>query len=151
MRFVADSMLGKLAKWLRILGHDTWYRSHHSPYMIQLLVEENRQLLSRRKATVELYKGALFVQSDRIGDQLKEINEKTPLFLDLSHIFSRCIICNVLLKDTGAEDIEENIPEYVYYEHTRGIRFCPSCKRYYWQGSHQERVMRQLQAWKLVH
>ena len=109
MKFVADSMLGKVAKWLRILGHDTWYRSHYAPNMIKLLIEENRQLLSRRKATIELYKGALLVQSDRVGDQLKEINEKTPLFLDLSRIFSRCIICNVLLKDERVEDIEENV------------------------------------------
>jgi uncharacterized protein len=149
MRFIADSMLGKLAKWLRILGHDTYYQSYYSSDMIKLLVGENRWLLSRRKATAELYKNALLVQSDHVGDQLKEINDKVPLFLGSSYIFSRCIKCNVVLEDARAEVAEENIPEYVFYEHTRGVRFCPSCKRYYWPGSHRERVARQLQAWKL--
>ena len=149
MRFIVDSMLGKLAKWLRILGHDTHYQSYYSPGTIGRLVEENRRLVSRRKAAVDLYEDALLIKSDHVGDQLKEVNHEIPLFLGSSHIFSRCIICNFLLEDAGLEVAEENIPDYVFYEHTRGIRFCPSCKRYYWQGSHRERVVRQLQAWEL--
>jgi uncharacterized protein with PIN domain len=149
MKFVADSMLGRLAKWLRILGHDTCYQSCYSSDKIRLLVEENRLLLSRREATVCLYKSALLIKSDHVGDQLREANTKVPLFLGLNFVFSRCIRCNVLLEEAGAEVAEENIPEYVFYEHTRGVRFCPSCKRYYWPGTHRERVARQLQAWGL--
>ena len=150
MKFVADSMLGKLAKWLRILGHDTHYQSYYPWDMVELLVKENRRLLSRKKATVDQFKGALFIQSDNVGDQLREVNCKFPLFLGLEYIFSRCTICNVLLEEAGADMAKENIPDYVFYEHTRGVRFCPSCKRYYWPGSHRERVVRQLQAWKFL-
>jgi uncharacterized protein with PIN domain len=150
MRFVVDSMLGKLAKWLRVLGFDAYYQKYYLPEKIAVLVGEGRMLLTRCKATVKLFDGALFIERDRVGDQLEEVNKKIPLLKDQDMLFSRCILCNTLLEDPEIEIGEENIPDYVVYKHSQGYKICPSCNKYYWPGSHRERMVRQLQAWNLL-
>ncbi|MBW1768681.1 MAG: hypothetical protein JRJ65_16750 [Deltaproteobacteria bacterium] len=109
MKFLADSMLGRLAKWLRVMGYDTYYQS----------------------------------------EQLQEMKQGGNLTPDRSNWFSRCLICNVRLKEAEAEKARESVPEYVLYENLAGIRFCPSCSRYFWPGSHRERMIRQLEEWGL--
>ena len=61
MWFVADSMLGKLAKWLRVLGYDTHYQGYYGPGVIAQLVKDNRLLLSRHNETVNRYLGTLLI------------------------------------------------------------------------------------------
>ncbi|MFC1885220.1 Mut7-C RNAse domain-containing protein [Thermodesulfobacteriota bacterium] len=150
MRFVVDSMLGKLAKWLRVLGFDACYQKYYTSEMLGILVGEDRMLLTRSKTTAKLFDSALFIESDRVGDQLKEVNKKMALFINKDVLFSRCILCNELLENPKIEMAEENIPDYVLYKHSRGYKVCPLCNRYYWPGSHRERMVRQLQAWDLL-
>ncbi len=147
MRFVADSMLGRLAKWLRVLGYDTHYKSHYGPGALDQLVEEGRRLLSRHKKIVNSHADAVLLCSDDAGGQLAELREKIALRPDESKRFSRCLICNVLLQGVDVGKSKENVPEYVFYENIAGIRFCPSCGRYYWPGSHRERMTRKLREW----
>ncbi|NQU14816.1 MAG: Mut7-C RNAse domain-containing protein [Desulfobacteraceae bacterium] len=147
MRFVADSMLGKLAKWLRVLGYDTRYKSHYGPGVIDQLVEDGRTFLSRQVKIVNSYDNAVLLQSHDTGGQLAELKEKIGFEPDGSKLFSRCLICNVLLEEADISEAKENVPEYVFYENMMGIRFCPSCCRYFWPGSHRERMARKLREW----
>ena len=140
-------MLGKLAKWLRIMGYDTLYQSYYRPGIIDRLMKEDRCLLSRHKETVDQYTAALLLHADRVGEQLAELRQVIPLTRDQPNWFSRCLICNVLLKEAKAGEAQGNIPEYVFYQNTAGIRFCPSCGRYYWPGSHRAKMMSQLREW----
>ena len=150
VKFVADSMLGKLAKWLRVLGYDTLYQSYYGPGVIDRLVKEDRCLLSRHKATVDHYTDALLLYSDRVGGQLTELKQLVPLTPDQSNWFSRCLVCNVLLKEAKENEARGNIPEYVFYQNIKGIRFCPSCGRYYWPGSHRTKMVSQLREWGFI-
>jgi uncharacterized protein with PIN domain len=150
VKFVADAMLGKVAKWLRILGYDTHYRSYYRPGVMDHLMEGERCLLSRNKTRVEHYTHALLVYSDRVGEQLTELKHLIPLIPDQSNWFSRCLICNVSLKEAKEDEARGNIPEYVFYQNIKGIQVCPSCGRYYWPGSHRTKMMNQLREWGFI-
>ncbi len=147
MKFLADSMLGKLAKWLRILGFDTRYQSIYREGEIASFLQSGRTLITRDKKAVVIFTGALFVQSNRVEDQLKEIRKTVGLALDESKWFSLCLLCNIPLVEAIAEEVGENVPDYVFFENPDAIRTCPSCGRFFWPGSHREKMIRQLKDW----
>lgn len=149
VRFVADSMLGKLAKWLRVLGYDTHYQPFYRPGLLDGLVQEGRMLLSRNRTTVNRCASALLIQSDDVKDQLREMRDGHHIILDRSQWFSRCLTCNVPLEEPVNRDAHESVPEYVSYQCAAGIRYCPSCNRYFWPGSHRDRMIEQLEKWRL--
>ena len=146
-RFVADVMLGRLAKWLRIMGYDTHYQSFYGGNTLKRLVLDGRRLLSRRKDTVRMYRHTLLICSDRLEGQLQEMRDQGALSLDQSRWFTRCLRCNVPLEKPADREGRENVPDYVFYESGVEIRFCPSCRRSFWAGSHRQRMVKQLQEW----
>ena len=150
MKFVADSMLGKLAKWLRILGYDTLYQSFYRPGVIVHLLKEDRCLLSRQEETANQYKNTVLIHADRVGPQLDELRNEINLVPERSNWFSRCLICNTLLKEAHPDEARNNIPEHVFFNNMSGIRSCPSCGRYYWPGSHRTRMEKQLEEWGFI-
>ncbi|MBW1900645.1 MAG: hypothetical protein JRJ20_03310 [Deltaproteobacteria bacterium] len=100
MKFVADSMLGKLAKWLRILGYDTHYQNYYRPGVMDQLLIEDRCLLSRYREAANQYKNTVLLNADRVGAQLDELRDKIEDFApDRSNWFNRCLACNTLLKE----------------------------------------------------
>jgi uncharacterized protein with PIN domain len=147
MKFLVDSMLGKLAKWLRVMGQDAHYLSFHRKEDMASLIKGGRTLLSRHKKTVDRYPGALMIHSDHVKEQLHEIQNKFQWEPDRSQWFTRCLICNVLLKRAQIEHLRANIPDYIFYENPTHLRICPSCGRYFWPGSHRERMLNQLEDW----
>ncbi len=147
VRFIADSMLGRLAKWLRIMGYDTHYQSFYKKGLIEMLVHGGGMLLSRHRATIKQYPNAVLILSDHVKDQLHEMKNGGSLTPDRSKWFTRCLICNVPLKEAEAEGARMNIPEYAFHKYTSEIRSCPSCGRYFWPGSHRGRIIRQLEEW----
>lgn len=147
VKFLADSMLGRLAKWLRIMGYDTSYLSFYRKEDMGSLIQEGRTLLSRRKETIDHYPGSLMIRSDHVKEQLYEIRNEFHLKPDRSQWFTRCLICNVLLKKAQIEHLRVNVPDYILYENPTYLRICPSCGRYFWPGSHRERMLNQLEDW----
>ncbi|RLC24589.1 MAG: hypothetical protein DRH56_06470, partial [Deltaproteobacteria bacterium] len=147
VKFLADAMVGRLARWLRVLGYDTYYRSSYPGNMLDRLMREDRYLLSRKRETVERYGAASLVHGNRVGEQITRLRRELPLTPDPGAWFTRCLVCNNLLRTAGADAAHENVPDYVFHVYPAAIRYCPSCGRYYWQGSHRERMIRQLKAW----
>jgi len=146
-RFLADSMLGRLGKWLRVMGYDTHYQLVYKEGMIRHLVQGGRRLLSRHRGTIDQYPNAVFIRSDHEKDQLHEMKNRGDLAPERSNWFTRCLICNVPLKEAETQSTRDNVPEYVFYHNTAGIRVCPCCGRYFWPGTHRERMIRQLEEW----
>jgi uncharacterized protein with PIN domain len=147
VRFLVDTMLGRLAKWLRIMGYDAHYRNFYGAQVMEQLLGEGRKLLSRHLQTIEEYPHALHIRSDHVRDQLREVEEAGDLRHDRSKWFSRCLTCNWPLQKAQGTDARENVPEYVFFENAESIRFCPSCRRYYWPGSHRANMTHQLTEW----
>ena len=150
MKFMADSMLGKLAKWLRVLGYDTQYRNSCSPGVIAQLLKEERWLLSRDGETTKKYKKSVLIYSDRVKFQLDELRGRIDLSPERSRWFSRCLVCNTLLGQAPPDAACDNVPEYIFFKNMSEIRFCSSCGRFYWPGSHKKRMISQLEAWGFV-
>jgi hypothetical protein len=147
MRFVADIMLGKLAKWLRVLGFDTLYCSFNPISPIVPMAQRGRIPLTRQKKLISLLEGGVFVQYNNVGDQLDQLKKALPLETCHARCFSRCIRCNVILMDVSEEAAQDNVPEYVFYKDMKSIRFCPGCGRYFWPGTHKIRMEKQLNLW----
>lgn len=149
-KFAADSMLGKLAKWLRIMGYDTYYRSFYREMEIENLTDERRIFITRNRSLSEKYTKAIFLHSDLVGDQLMEMKYLGYIDEDRTKWFSICSRCNQRLAWTLPEKAEKNIPEYIFYQNVSNMRFCQACGRYYWPGSHKKRILQQLERWGII-
>ena len=138
MNFIADKTLGKLVKWLRILGYDTVYwRSDDLAGLLGRAREEDRSLITK---DTKLYQGkgsvrALLIREDNPFLQLQEVVRHFRLPLTKKMLFSRCLICNAPLEDVAPEKVKEEVPDYIYHTHQEFSR-CPSCRKVYWAGSH---------------
>lgn len=147
MRFVADVMLGRLARWLRVLGFDTHYRSFDPVHDIAQMAQRGRMPLTRHRKMIPLLGNAVFIRYNGIGEQLTQLKKALLLETCRDDWFSRCLRCNVPLMDAPEEAVRDNIPEYVFHENVKSIRFCPACGRYFWPGSHRARMEKQLNGW----
>jgi uncharacterized protein with PIN domain len=146
-RFVADHMLGSLARWLRIMGYDTVYdKSLDDPGIANLARAESRFILTRDR---ELAKepGALMIEADDLDLQLKAIAEKYGLkFHD--NLF-RCSACNGELADLDKAQAKESVPEGAF-ENNEKFWKCSKCGKVYWKGTHWHGIMDRFRRLSLV-
>ncbi len=144
-RFLADVMLGRLARWLRVLGYDTLYFSDlDDPALAERARAEDRILLTRDRE-LSRRKGlqVLLLTDDQIEGQLREVVK--ALNLSTHNAFSRCIQCNLILEEIDRETARPSVPPFVYttYDH---FRRCPQCGRVYWRGTHWARMLATLES-----
>lgn len=145
VRFAVDWMLGRLARWLRILGHDVAYGPHlRRRTLIGCARREGRVLITRdtrllRDPTLPPH---VFVTQDRFRDQLREVAAAVPLG---GVPFSRCVECNRPLEDVPRERAEAAVPPYVFATAPRFQR-CAGCGRFYWPATHHAHMRRELAA-----
>ena len=147
MKFLSDSSLGRLSKWLRILGYDTIYhRGAADRSFLRRAEKEVRVVLTRRKDVLKKnHSGPIvFVESDRMEDQIVEVLAKLGLEPTPEKFFTICLECNAPLKKVEKGEVRPEIPDYVY-ESQQDFRRCPGCGRIYWSGTHRERVMKTLE------
>ena len=144
-RFVADRMLGKLAKWLRVLGYDVVYLKKAAEEEILQNLQEGRTLLTRnRRARSWHGKGRVFmVNNDDPKIQLCEVVKGLRLAESDSAMFSRCLSCNRPLAAVRREEVREEVPDYIY-QRQKEFHRCSDCGKVYWHGSHAVRMRQQL-------
>jgi len=138
MRFICDAMLGKLAKYLRILGFDTVYMKNISRSHIDTTVADPVYILTRNRTFTGLQKTVVLKSNDIMG-QLGELTELIKTCIEVDQIMSRCIVCNAKLADVHKSDIEQRVPEFIFHLHEE-FKTCPKCNRVYWEGSHAEHM-----------
>ena len=153
MRFVADSMLGRLTRWLRLLGYDTlYYPRIEDSTLLRIAREENRILLTRDSHLVKVrgLQHFLLLKENDPFEQLKNVIESFKLKIDKALIYaetasalSKCIICNAELCNVSKEKIKNLIPEYVYQTSTV-FRQCTGCGKPYWDGTNPEKFKEKL-------
>jgi uncharacterized protein with PIN domain len=146
LTFSLDSSLGRLARWLRLLGYDA--ASDPGWTLRQALSRarsEGRVLLTRSRDLHRLglsppAAGDLLVLSDRVEDQLVEVGRRWPIF-QRSELFSRCSECNepLDLADTGSA--RQKVPPYVAKTQNR-FKVCPRCGKIYWSATHTDQMTR---------
>jgi len=146
-RFFADVMLGTLARWLRILGFDTSYEnSIDDDELIHRCVGEGRVALTRdrRLAQRKLLVDCLFIEGDRLNDQLTEVLRFTQVSVRPGLILSRCLECNARIERVEKARIATEVAPYVFRTQSEFSR-CMKCGRVYWAGTHRERILDRLQ------
>jgi uncharacterized protein with PIN domain len=144
-RFLVDAMLGRLARWLRVLGYDTLYFSDaDDAALVRRALAEDRILLTR---DVELTRRrgvrVILISDDRVGNQLREI--VGFLHLSADQAFSRCINCNAPLVEFERAQARDLVPPYVFATQTR-FRRCAECGKVYWRGTHWARMQSTLES-----
>jgi len=140
-KFIADCHLGKLAKYLRLMGVDTLYFPHiEDDKLILMASDEDRVILTRDRSLSERKNAPVyFLEPTDTKTQLRTVIDHYKL-KELPSSFRRCIICNTPLQVIDKEKVIDELPEKVkmYYNH---FEYCPSCNRIYWQGDHYRHMM----------
>lgn len=137
VRFLCDQNLGKLAKWLRILGFDAEFMSHWDENSLKQAIQCGRIVLTR-KGKFSGKRGMVLIAHDHVQDQLQELIAVLDL-KGISEPFTRCSLCNVILQNTSRDEVKGLIADYVYDSHDI-FSICPSCSRIYWKGTHISRI-----------
>jgi uncharacterized protein with PIN domain len=147
-KFIADAMLGKLAKWLRLIGCDTEYiRDSADDDLVRITVREDRVLLTRYGilANRRMVRGrSLFIESEETGKQLRQVMNAFDIKLDSKSLFTRCIVCNAVIEDMPREIAKDRVPPYVFETQTE-FGYCPRCDKVYWKGTHVDHVIEALE------
>lgn len=144
LKFVTDGMLGKLTRWLRILGHDAEYTgSMDDKELIQKAKNENRILLTR---DVELYKQAIakgaeafLVENPNQTANLASLAKRFNLRLEVNVEISRCPKCNGTIRSVSKSEIAEKIPTATSSNYSEFWQ-CQQCGQVYWRGAHWNRI-----------
>lgn len=141
-RFACDVMLGRTAKWLRLLGFDTFYGNRTADADLKkLCLEENRLLLTKDVALHESMPAgsSRLVEAVHPREQLPEI--ATAFRLERLDLPPRCPLCNGELGAVNKESVKDRIPPYVFRTQDRFQR-CGRCLKVYWPGTHLARIAR---------
>ena len=142
-RFIADAMLGRLARWLRLLGFDcAWEHDIADEALVRRAIAEARIVLSRDRALPEEWhiSGIHRVDAEKARDQLAEVVQAFDLAPEI-RLLSRCSHCNAPLAPAAFQDVVESVPPRVLERH--GVfSVCPVCGRIYWEGTHTARIKR---------
>lgn len=147
MKFYVDQSLGKLIKWLRLLGFDT--------VPVRLSQQRPAQLppwqpgvyfLTRQTSwpARHVRPDLLILTSQDAEDQLAEICQRLHLAPETWQPLQRCSDCNLPLRPLPPERLEDRVPDYIAVRHQHFFE-CPQCHRVFWEGSHQRRIRRRLE------
>lgn len=143
MKFLADGNLGKLSKWLRILGYDVAFsRKNIDPACLMNAQNEGRVVLTRKKAfSHRPYVGRVLVlHHERVDEQIEEVFKKFSLHWEPDQFLTRCVKCNVELMEVTEEAVAPVVPCYVL-ENFSAFRKCPSCGGVFWPGTHKDNML----------
>jgi uncharacterized protein with PIN domain len=150
VKFIADNNIGKLARWLRLMGYDTLlFKEKDDGQMIKMALSEGRviltkdtQFVKRRLVTSGKVK-TILIKHDDPRLQVQEV--VSILNLDYHfRPFSLCLECNQVLVARDKEELRNLVPPHVFGTQTRYTQ-CPACHRIYWQGTHWQAMVRKLQ------
>jgi uncharacterized protein with PIN domain len=154
LRFLADGMLGKLTRWLRMLGQDVKYsNSLDDPELLMMAQKEKRILLTR---DFELYQranargiDAFYLEGLTEEEKLAELAKRYDVKLEIDMASSRCPKCNSTVKPTTRKETEGKV-ESSTFDNYKEFWKCPNCDQIYWQGAHWTRIRKTLNAAKQI-
>lgn len=145
-RFVADVHLGKLARYMRLMGFDTVYRNDlEDQEIVKLSLEENRVILTR---DIQLLKNSsvthgYFVRSVKPSLQAREVVARFDLASSMKP-FIRCIECNGTIEKVDREKVQHLLPAKTRQYYDEFYR-CDRCGKVYWKGSHYREMLKWLE------
>jgi uncharacterized protein with PIN domain len=143
--FAAEKTLGRLGKWLRMMGFDTLSETEYPRGTFKRCIGPDRIYLTRTRKLIDVPVGlrTIFIQANHPAEQLVELVRKAAIRREDIRPFSRCILCNEPIVAIARHAVRESIPDFVWNTQAN-FSSCPKCGRVYWRGSHTERAWKQL-------
>lgn len=148
MKFIADGMLGKLTRWLRILGQNVKYSNNLDDSQLITIAKKERRILLTRD--LELYQqatakgvNAFYVDGKTEAEKLAQLAQRFKIELEIDMEKSRCPKCNTRVKPIPKEEVIDKV-EKSTFEYYDQFWKCPKCKQIYWQGAHWTRIRKTL-------
>lgn len=144
MRFVTDGMLGRLTRWLRLLGHDVVYlKDVIDTELLEVAKEEGRILLTKdvalfKKAKKQSMESHLVDGKNEI-EKLANIAEHYSIKLNVDVTISRCSTCNSSIREVKKTEIERKVPSTTFETYHK-FWICNGCGKIYWQGGHWNKI-----------
>lgn len=140
VRLLADAMLGRLARWLRLAGYDTAYLADTDDLAVmQLARAEERLILTRDvQLATRLGVNALLIESQLVEEQLAQVS--VSVGPSAKNAPSRCSVCNEPLRPLSAEAARQRVPPYVARTQDQFLT-CFTCHRVYWPGTHWQAIL----------
>ncbi len=137
MKFLVTRELGRLVKWLRILGYDAeYFKAGNTGSLIVKALAEDRLIITRnRRLPQSCGRRIVQISGEELGDQIAELLKQLKEPLNCDMMFRRCTICNTALLPVPKSEVKNRVPEYVFDRHDSFLT-CPACKRVYWPGTH---------------
>lgn len=139
-------MLGRLAKWMRIIGCDVvYYRKIEDAELVDLAAEEGRLILTKDNLLIKRRKAKgnyFLVEGNSYKDQLKQVARRFSIDL-YQNLLTRCIECNIPLTEVAKEEVRNYVPEYVYNSED-SFRRCPGCEKTFWPATHKSGMIKML-------
>jgi len=150
IKFIVDNNVGKLARWLRLIGYDTLlFKQKDDGQMIKIALSENRviltkdaQFMKRRLVTNGKLK-TIHIKQDDPKLQVQEVVKTLNLNYQFKP-FSLCLECNRALVARNKEEVKNLVPARVFETQTQYTQ-CPACQRIYWPGTHWQAMVKKLQ------
>lgn len=146
--FIVDVNVGRLAKWLRVLGYDTLYIPDvDDDELLRRAMEEGRVALTKDKRILHrrvVTSGALraiCIAHDDLHSQLRQVVQ--ALGLTAPQEFSRCIECNEPMRDVPKSAVADRLPPYVLRTQEEFME-CPGCHKVFWRGTHWRNMRAEL-------
>jgi len=152
-RFIVDNNVGKLARWLRLIGYDTvLLKQKDDAQMIKIALAENRviltkdaQFMKRRLVTNGRLK-TMHIEQDDPELQVQQVVKTLKLDYHFKP-FSLCLECNQVLVARDKKEVRDLVPAHVLENQTQYMQ-CPACHRIYWPGTHWRAMVKKLQEWE---
>lgn len=150
LRFIVDNNVGKLAKWLRVMGYDALFFEGEDDTMIRralaedrIVLTKDRQIMKRRVVTKGKLKALLLLEDDP-WKQLQRVVRQLKLDYK-KRAFSLCLECNSPLVSQKKEEVKDLVPPFVFQTQSQFMQ-CPHCGRIYWRGTHWQAMSQELEA-----
>ena len=147
IRFVVDRMLGRLARTLRLLGYDTEYSPEMTTAHLQEAARQGDRIVLTRGHAEKRFPDlahVFSVQSQHAPEQLREVVSHFKLDAR-SGLWTRCTLCNAPIERVEKKAVLDRVPPKVAEVYEDFFR-CAGCGHVYWQGSHVERILKNLAA-----
>jgi len=149
LKFIVDHNVGKLARWLRMMGYDTvFFDSREDVHLVAIALAEGRLILTRDTQIMQrgiITSGrlkAILINSDEPEAQIRQVID--TLNLDCRfRPFAICLECNQPLEERSREKVRDRVPPYVFQTQSQYME-CPACHRVYWRGTHWAAMARTL-------
>ncbi|WP_297508622.1 Mut7-C RNAse domain-containing protein [Thermococcus sp.] len=145
MKFIADMMLGRLARWLRLYGYDTLYGIEDDGEIIRVALSEYRIILTRDSGLAEraekLGVKVFILSSNSLEDQVKELKSLGVEFGELFPANARCPKCNGPIRPVPKDTVKGKVPPKVYEKYDE-FYVCENCGQIYWPGRQWEEMLK---------